>query len=289
MKALDILKKVSCPVCHKWEYKVIDRFGSYTISRCLHCSFIFQNPRYSKEHYYDLPCQTQSDAKEHSIRRANYIYDFCKAELDRRTDLKILDVGCGNCGVMKRLDKVLHNSNFVGYTLPIDNTEVKLQQNISVIYDDIDNININVARPSGFDLIIMSHVLEHLYSPNEILRKFQTVLSSNGLIYIEVPSYVWGEVRIDPLYSPEHLSYFTINSLTNLLLQTGFNIIKLKESKYWGNIKVIVECGNFWQPKPVRTINIHNYKQLKLQKYWVQLQYPYYKWKRKHFNIGANE
>jgi 2-polyprenyl-3-methyl-5-hydroxy-6-metoxy-1,4-benzoquinol methylase len=39
-----------------------------------------------------------------------------------------------------------------------------------------------------FDLIILSHVLEHLLNPSVFLKKIKSILSDNGILYIEVPS-----------------------------------------------------------------------------------------------------
>ena len=44
----------------------------------------------------------------------------------------------------------------------------------------------------SYDLIIISHVLEHLEDPLETITYLSTLLSNNGFIYIEVPGiYTW--------------------------------------------------------------------------------------------------
>lgn len=40
---------------------------------------------------------------------------------------------------------------------------------------------------SGFDVIWISHVFEHLVKPLDLLKKLHTNLADNGVIFIEVP------------------------------------------------------------------------------------------------------
>ncbi|MEJ7679843.1 MAG: class I SAM-dependent methyltransferase [Segetibacter sp.] len=94
--------------------------------------------------------------------------------------------------------------------------------------------------PSGsiFDILICSHVLEHVNDPGEFLSQLRSLLTNNGVVYIEVPLEIWRGIPInsDPV---THINFFTVNSLKNALLLNGLQplSIKGKFSPYDGKYK----------------------------------------------------
>jgi len=66
-----------------------------------------------------------------------------------------------------------------------------------------------------FDVIIISHVLEHIGDPKKLLQEILTRANSNGWVYIEVPLgcvYEWRMLR-EPI---THVNFFSEYSLTYL-------------------------------------------------------------------------
>ena len=57
-----------------------------------------------------------------------------------------------------------------------------------VIQTFLDNENIKELENEKYDIIILSHVLEHLGDPKQILTYVSRLLKENGCVYIEVPS-----------------------------------------------------------------------------------------------------
>lgn len=86
------------------------------------------------------------------------------------------------------------------------------------------------------DLIVMTHVLEHIYDPESVLRKCADILSSDGLLYIEVPALVGSDAWSPTYFSFEHVSYFSPLTLRNLLAKSGFNIV--------GDVHLVSYKGN---------------------------------------------
>ncbi|MEI0530958.1 class I SAM-dependent methyltransferase [Brachyspira pilosicoli] len=87
-----------------------------------------------------------------------------------------------------------------------------------------------------YDVIILSHILEHFIKPKDILLKIKSMLNSNGVLYIEVPNSpmideVSKDVLIDYL-TTEHTVNFSPSNLSILLKNTKFNIIDIKYSNY---------------------------------------------------------
>jgi len=82
-----------------------------------------------------------------------------------------------------------------------------------------------------FDVVILRHVVEHVPDPVAFVKSATKVLKNGGMAYIEVPNSQWS---LENFYFPEfhvdHISYFTMNSLTKLLMLAGLNKIIHKEA-----------------------------------------------------------
>lgn len=89
---------------------------------------------------------------------------------------------------------------------------------------------------NSFDAVTMIAVLEHIFSPNNVLAEVHRILKPNGQLIIEVPNVVFIPRRIDfmfgklpktsdePLYQDGHLQFFTQKSLADLLDKNGFEV-----------------------------------------------------------------
>lgn len=83
----------------------------------------------------------------------------------------------------------------------------------------------------SMDLVIMRHVLEHVEDPVEFLDAAYSKLKTGGKLYIEVPNSFWS---LENCYFPEfhidHISYFTIGSLYNIISKLpGVSIDRIEQ------------------------------------------------------------
>jgi len=78
-----------------------------------------------------------------------------------------------------------------------------------------------------YDLIVCNNFLEHHPSPRLFLQSVNGHLEQSGLFYVSVPryEYLYDKSCFYELI-PDHLSYFTEESLINLLRNAGFDILK---------------------------------------------------------------
>ncbi len=94
-----------------------------------------------------------------------------------------------------------------------------------------DFVDAPLARGS-FDVVWMSHVLEHTSSPLHALRKAHAVLSPGGIVVVFVPNFgsVWTAVFRERNWSldlPRHLYHFTRSSLEQVAIAAGFRVDRL--------------------------------------------------------------
>lgn len=237
-----------CPICDYNNQRNFRQFEFlneyYNVVICNSCGFVFQNPIKPISHYQALECSYPKNYDLHSIRRAEYIVDFCKSYISTSGTINILDIGAGFGSVLNNIGILLSNSKYkVGITLEnlndIKKTNHTKLYNFNVEDEILVDKFIQSMGNQQFDFIIMSHVLEHFIDPNKAIKNIKKLMSSNTILYIEVPSLYNTEYRTKSVWRPEHLSYFTESSLSYILKINGLRINKLKDSKIWGNIKVV--------------------------------------------------
>jgi 2-polyprenyl-3-methyl-5-hydroxy-6-metoxy-1,4-benzoquinol methylase len=76
-----------------------------------------------------------------------------------------------------------------------------------------------------FDIIIMSHVLEHTTNCRELLFNLKQKLSNDGMLFIEVPNCA-NEKTVSESINEPHVYYFTKKSLYELVVNLGYQVIK---------------------------------------------------------------
>lgn len=94
-----------------------------------------------------------------------------------------------------------------------------------------------VMRNNQYDLVILDNVLEHLLDAGLVLTQISQLLTSQGLLIIEVPndfSFVQNHLLANqtipqPFWvtSPDHISYFNASGLNQLLAEHGFDNLEL--------------------------------------------------------------
>jgi len=263
---------IKCPACSQLvkfksfrirpELKYNDRH--FYFAKCDNCGHIRQYPLRAPSVYKHLGYHTQNNYEEHCKNRAKYIFEFLGIKhiiLRYNEPFRILDLGSGQGGVGHFLQ--LEILNFIALDIIEKNGSItanQLSRNIDLVqvtgvtyqqeentYIKTEYLNLDDKQDldklamNKYDLIIMSHTLEHLMHPETIIDYIdRCLLDTNGLLYIEVPSLYTRGIRMGDTFIPHHISYFTKTSLTNLIqINSGLREIKTRQSNYWGSIKTL--------------------------------------------------
>jgi SAM-dependent methyltransferase len=83
-----------------------------------------------------------------------------------------------------------------------------------------------MPRQQGLDLILICHVLEHLYDPAATLERFRDALALGGHLLLEVPCATAPEALPPGWFTFEHLHYYQPAILERLLRTAGFEIVE---------------------------------------------------------------
>ena len=97
-------------------------------------------------------------------------------------------------------------------------------------YGSLEGIGVVISKPEEvkgigkeFDLVIMSHVLEHVSDPAKFLTTNTEFLKKDGVIFIEVPCNDWQHKPDDE----PHLLFFHKKPMMQLMTSLGFKNILL--------------------------------------------------------------
>jgi len=164
---------------------------------------------------------------------------FCKHVLESvelGIGAEVLDYGCGTGNVARSLRQARPDLRITGLDLSDDQWEK------GYLRDVLDEFSVQKI-PSGrkFDLIVMSHSLEHIVNPLGLLSDLASHLTSEGSLAIAVPN-----CETDPmkLVVADHCTHFSFSSLKCLLAAAGFGCKSLGQSDSDREIRVLARFGD---------------------------------------------
>jgi SAM-dependent methyltransferase len=145
---------------------------------------------------------------------------------------RILDIGCGagdNVAILKSSENFI-----VGVTISEEEAQIARNFCDKVIVGNIEN-DLELDCGYNFDVIIFSHVCEHLIQPKKILKLLSSRLASNGIIIIAVPNMAYYKNRLRILlgnwqfedtgpFDRTHLHFYSYETV-NELIPDSFSII----------------------------------------------------------------
>ncbi len=195
---------------------------------CGECGFVAFSPRPSEadidakyrflqREERDIGGQKPSGkARRRDARRAERIYRSVVRHADKGS-LRVLDFGGGNGKLLVSFQRRGHACHLVDYSLePLPGIEK--------IGDTLEDL----PAESTYDVILCSHVIEHLGNPRQTVRDLAVRLREGGIVYGEVPIDVWGGVdnRYDPV---THVNFFTPLSFELLFAKEGLGVLESRQ------------------------------------------------------------
>lgn len=223
---------MACLICHGAALESVGTQNNYNIVRCTACGFRFVEPTPSAEEltrYYQEYKASPAYAKK-ATRKIQRARRRLRRYADQAPGRRFIDVGC-NIGTA------------VAAALELD---------LDAYGIDIDEASIASARehyPGGhyhagpiesmppewgqFDFIYTSEVIEHLPDPHAYYDVLHARAADKALLYLTTPDAGHWRVPSDFLSwehvkPPEHISYFTKDTLRRFLTEHGFEILKFE-------------------------------------------------------------
>jgi SAM-dependent methyltransferase len=181
-------------------------------------------------------------------------------QVDHTKNYNVLEIGPGPGTFANEWLKENRKSTY--YAIE---TDVSLHENLKkqgiILIDENDIKDYN----NNFDIIVISHVLEHVSNPLEFLNSFLFLLQDNGYLFIEVPCKDWEHKDIDE----PHLLFFDKKPMIKLAKKLKTEIVYLE---YFGTkIKHLKNplyklVKKFREKLFYRNINFYHSEKSKLKK-----------------------
>jgi 2-polyprenyl-3-methyl-5-hydroxy-6-metoxy-1,4-benzoquinol methylase len=231
---------VPCCVCQSNDFEAVaakDRYGfKLPVVVCRGCGLVQSNPRmnqdaytdFYQQHYRALYSPNEDMAGFFAGRRVKgqNIYAFLKEWA--QPGALVLEVGCASGGILY----TFRERGFRVLGIDLDAAYVAYGR-------EQHGLDLRAAALHGFqpderpNLVLYVHTLEHILDPLLELRRIRELLPDDGLLYVEVPGvkYLLRTYEMDFLryLQNAHVYHFSRTSLTNLLHQAGFSIVKSNE------------------------------------------------------------
>lgn len=156
------------------------------------------------------------DERESALQGCSEIVDFLRSSKPG----KILDFGCGLGWVLSALD-----DSWDRHGLETSKFAAKHAETFGSIFQgDYRNYT-----ESGFDYVVLNHVIEHLPDPVGCLRLIAEKLNLGGKLILGTPNFDSAAARrygsgFRLLADPTHISLFSEDSIRRLVRDTGFRI-----------------------------------------------------------------
>ncbi len=149
---------------------------------------------------------------------------------------RALDCGCG-AGANARLLRAL-GWEVTGITLSPGERELAARHCARVVVADLEE-----ALPDeiggGYDLVVFSHVLEHLRNPERVLGAAKRLLGPKGVVLVALPNALFYPIRLrvlvgrcdyerDGILDETHLRFYNFASGAALLERSGLRLLEAR-------------------------------------------------------------
>jgi len=158
-----------------------------------------------------------------------------------RPDARICDLGCGDAAYLQQFKTL--GFEVLGVDPDPSARERAAQAGVTVLEGTAEELP---EIPGKFDLVLMTHSLEHCRNPAQALANASLLTKPGGACYIEVPNCSAEHFRMFTVCSemfdaPRHLHFFTPNALEDHCRRAGFD---LKRRLFSGYVR---EFGPGWR------------------------------------------
>ena len=140
---------------------------------------------------------------------------------------RILDVGCGDGAIVKRLRDAFPAAHICA----VDLDDVRLQR-AQAYCDGVTFCQGDVAalpfRDGAFPVVLCHHVVEHVPDDRRVLAECRRVLAAGGLFVLGIPQeYSWPGRIVRTIHhrlyaEGEHINFYTIATMRERLARAGF-------------------------------------------------------------------
>jgi 2-polyprenyl-3-methyl-5-hydroxy-6-metoxy-1,4-benzoquinol methylase len=250
-------KKDHCPVCQETQHHLLYPVANGELVTCQSCRLTFFTPRpsiedlaafYNTEEYRDTYKASVMADLTFAQTRYRHLHNVIVQHHPSLLELSskhLLDIGCGRGDLLQIAAQSGWNVSGIEISPLAVQQANQLLKEVRVQVGDLESLDL---ADNSYSLITSYHVIEHLLEPVKHLTKIRQLVQPGGIVFIETPNLaslgakVRGK-RWSHIIPPEHINYFTPDSLRYTLCQAGFQ-------KYivFTSAPPIIESIEKWHP-----------------------------------------
>jgi 2-polyprenyl-3-methyl-5-hydroxy-6-metoxy-1,4-benzoquinol methylase len=222
--------EMPCPACGSTDFVPHLQVSPAEIWRCTGCGLGVTIPHPAEANGQEAFRNDLSYfASAYEQRKDHWWHRFASAPFGLLTKVgampgqRLLDLGC-NLGSFVQLAQA---RGFDASGLDASPAAVAFGRQHLGVNLACGRIESAVVEPGSLDIVVASHVLEHLPDPVALLRRAREWLRPSGWLLVSVPNFAspiarWSHERWAGLVPTQHIWHFTPQALRRLTAHAGF-------------------------------------------------------------------
>jgi len=234
--------EVNCPACAENDFTVKYKKYGFRYTECRSCKTFYTNPRPNAEllgkfyarsanyeywNKYIFPASEKTRREKIFKPRVDKMLELCRKYNSQMNSLLEVGAGfgtfCEELGSRKIFKKILAVEPTPGLA------ETCRNKGIETIEKPIEQIHLE--EKDRFDVIVNFEVIEHIFSPRDLILQCKKNLKPGGLFLVTCPNGQGFDVltlgTVSNTVDHEHLNYFNPGSLPLLLEKCGFEVLEV--------------------------------------------------------------
>lgn len=238
----DEFVSVSCPACGSAENSLRFEKNGFLYRNCQICESFYISPRptpevldwfyqnsdnyaYWAKHIFPA---SEDARREKIIRpRVDRVMRLCEKYGIETSEASLLEVGAGYGSFC---DEIRRSGDF-GSVVALEPTPELAascrDKNIDVVEKTVEQYALQ--SNANFDVVVSFEVVEHLFSPHQVLSGIARLVKESGLLVVTCPNGKGFDVEVLGVHGStvdhEHLNYFNPASMKVLFERSGFELL----------------------------------------------------------------
>jgi len=266
MPAASVLSaEIPCINCKSKTFKPALNCEGFNFVKCGSCNLVQRNPqpvqeeitaRYSKTFGNDyLSYELQNENAFLNLQQLG-LKDAGFEKLEKRllalpTQPHVLDIGCATGALLENLKA--RGWRVTGVEISPSAVYAREERKLDVRSLVLEE---NKFPDKTFDVVLASHLIEHLNDPGSFLQEVNRILKDNGYCFITTPNIAGFQSKIfknkwrSAIF--DHLYLFSVSTIKKLLKTKGFKIVSIHT---WGGLaagsapKWLKKIADYWVKK----------------------------------------
>ena len=238
---IDNFIKINCPACSGEKFTKAFKKNLFTYVLCNQCGTLFVNPRPRYE------ALNQFYAKSPSTKY--WVKYFFKPVMEARRDKifkpraeyisqkfpefkkgRIGDIGAGFGLFLEELRKIWGNTEYVAIEPSVEMIKICQKKSFIVIPEMLEDI---AGCDEKFDVLTSFELFEHLYNPDNFLKKVNKLLKKGGYFIMTTLNVQGLDIQLlweqsKSVSPPHHLNFFNPDSIRYLMEKNNFKVIGIE-------------------------------------------------------------